>query len=252
MTLFMKPNKYIKILRDLGLNENEAKVYFASLSLGPATILRIADTAELKRTTVYSIVSSLQKKGIMNIEIRGFKRLFVAQNPEQLASIFAARQESFRRLLPEFAALYNLKGEEGSLKYYQGIEAVKSVYESMIRDIRPHEDYLVTSDQQQWQELDEKFFLHFLERRAKLNINIRLLLQDSPIARSHQKIQRNYNETIKILPKSTSLTTNLVVIPRRVLIHQLTPPITGIVIENPNVVRMHQELFEIIWRSISD
>ena len=45
-----------KILIDLGLTENEAKVYVAALSLGPATILKIAQAAAIKRTTVYFVV----------------------------------------------------------------------------------------------------------------------------------------------------------------------------------------------------
>ena len=246
-----KPNKLEKILVELGLTENEARVYFAALSLGPATVLRIASAAETKRTTVYSVVESLKQKGLMAVEVRGFKKLYTAENPEKLESMLETRRERFRTALPEFAALYNLKGGESFIKYYEGLEAVKSVYEGLIRDVRSHEDYLIISDQQQWMGLDEKYFKNFVERRAKLNINIRLLLQDSESAREAKKFERNYNETIKILPPKTALTTNLVIIPRRIVIHQLIPPVMAIVVENKSVIQLHRELFEIIWNSIS-
>jgi sugar-specific transcriptional regulator TrmB len=248
----MKDQKLLETLKEMGLSEHEAAVYFASLSLGSATILKIAEASEVKRTTVYSVIESLEYKGLMNVEIKGLKKLYVPAAPEKLESILEARKDRFRNLLPEFSALYNLQGGESFIKYYQGLESVKSIYESLIRDIKPHEDYLIVSDQQRWQDADKEYFLDFTKRRAKLPINIRLLLQDSPAAREAKKFEKNYNEKVKILPAGTNLTTNLVVTPQRALIHQLVPPILGIVIENKSVIQMHKEMFEIIWRSIPE
>lgn len=239
-------------LKNLGLSEHEAQVYYASLALGPSTVLNIARAAGLKRTTVYYVIDALEQQGLMSVEVRGFKRLYAAESPEKLARLVDRRQDEFQRLLPEFSALYNLKGGESMIKYYEGLEAVKNVYESMLRDVRPHEDYLVVSDTQRWTNLDPKYFLDFRKRRSKLNIRRKLLLQDTSTAREYRKFQANYGEIIKLLPKETKLVTNLMVIPRRVVIHQLTPPIMAIVIENKSVIQMHQQLFEILWKSIPD
>lgn len=237
-------------LTKLGLSEHEAQVYLAALSLGPATIIKIAVVAEVKRTTVYSVVESLIMKGLIIKEIKGFKQLFVAESPEKLEVIIEQRKQLLAKTMPELAGLYNLKGGESTIKYYEGLAGIKSVYESLIKDARPHEDYLIISHIEPWLNLDKKFFLEFTKRRAKLPIKIRLLLQDSPTAREHKRIEKTLNEQIKLLPATTSLNTNLVVIPKKVVFHQLTPPIMAIVIENPSIVRMHQELFEIIWTSI--
>ena len=248
----MKSEKLTNILENLGLTENEAKVYLASLSLGQSTILKISRTAEIKRTTIYSVIESLKQKGLMKIEIKGWKKLFVAESPEKLDVMIKNRREELKSSLPEFLALYNLQGEESFIKYYEGLEAVKSVYESMLRDVRPHEDYLVVTDSKEWYQLDEKFFLKYIQKRATLNVNTRVLLQDSETARHFKKIEKNHNEKIKILPVNTSLKTNLIIIPRRIVIHQLTPPILAIVIENKSVIQMHKELFELIWNSIKE
>lgn len=239
-------------LKNLGLSEHEAQVYYASLALGPSTVLKIARAAGLKRTTVYYVIDALERQGLMSVEVRGFKQLYASESPEKLARLIDRRRDEFQKLLPEFSALYNLKGGESTIKYYEGLESVKNVYESMLRDVRPQENYLVISDTQRWTNLDPKYFLDFRARRAKLNINRRLLLQDTPPAREYQKFQANYGEIIKLLPKETKLVTNLMVIPRRAVIHQLTPPIMAIVIENKSVIQMHQQLFEILWKSLPD
>jgi HTH-type transcriptional regulator, sugar sensing transcriptional regulator len=245
----MANTQLIDILNDIGLTENESRIYFASLSLGPTSILKIAQAAELKRTTVYSVIESLKQKGLMNIQIQGFKKKFVAENPDKLEAILETRRKKLRSALPEFAALYNLQGEESVIKYYEGIESVKGVYESLIRDIKPHEDYLVMGNQDQWLNLDREFLLDFIQRRAKLPIKIRMLMQDTETGREFKKNERNYNSTVRILPEGTKLTTNLVITPQRVLIHQLTAPVIGIVIENKNVIQMHKETYEIVWNA---
>ena len=247
----MKNKKLLQILIDLGLSENEESVYLAALSLGPTTILKIAKTAEMKRTTIYSVIDSLKKRGLINIEIKGFKTLFTAENPEKLETMLDSHREQLRNSLPEFLGMYNLKGGESSIKYYEGLESVKSVYESLISDIKPHEDYLIIADAKQWMELDPEYFQNFTERRAKLNINTRMLLQDSKTARELKNKEKNYNiKGVKIFPQKMSLTTNIVIIPKKIVIHQLTPPIMAVVIENKSMINMQKEIFEIIWNSL--
>ncbi len=237
---------------EIGLRETEAVIYLEALSLGPTTILTLAKHTQIKRTTIYSVVEELQKRGLMNIEMRGFKKLYVVESPAGIERLLNQQREKLQRALPDLEALYNFTGDGSSLKYYEGLEAVKAVYEGLIRDIRPHEDYLILSDLKRWLEQDPDYFLDFLRRRAKLNINIRMLAQDSAIAREHQRIQRTLNERIRILPKETQLTTNLVITPQRVVVHQIIPPIFAIVIENQSIIQMHKEQFEIMWRSLQE
>ena len=72
------------------------------------------------------------------------------------------------------------------------------------------------------------------------------------MAREYQKQQRQMNMKVKIFPKGTSLVTNLVVMPRRAMVHHLAQPIFAIVIENRSIIQMHQQLFEIMWNSIPE
>lgn len=239
----------IQTLLSLGLNENEASVYMAALNLGPATVLQIARASGVKRTTIYSTVESLKQKGLMNIELKGFKKLFVVAHPERLESILETQRNRFQQVLPELSALYNLKGGESFIKYYEGLEAVKPIYDELIKRVRPREDYCIISDQEKWYNQDPVYFEDFTKRRARLNINIRLLLIDTPMARDFQKRQKNYNMTIKLLPNGSMLSTNLVIIPQMVLIHQTIEPIWAMVIENKSIIQMHRELFKMIWDS---
>jgi sugar-specific transcriptional regulator TrmB len=248
--------RLLKILSDIGLDAQEAAVYLATLSLGPSSVQRIAREAGIKRTTAYGVLESLRQKTLINEEMRGFKRVFAPLHPEKLQSLLSSRERMFRDALPEFAALYNLKAGEDTIKFYEGLESTKEIYEGLLADIRPREEYMIISTFATWLQLDPDYLNDFSLRRAELSralgFNIRLLIQDTPAGRERKKQQKLHNEKIKILPKNVAMTTNLVIIPKKVVIHQVVPPINAMVIYNPHIIRMHQEVFEMLWAALPD
>ncbi len=101
----MKQEKLQKVLEQMGLSGHEAAVYLAALSLGPSPILALARTSGVKRTTVYSVLTSLQKKGLMIREVRGWKTLFAAERPEKLEVIIESKKTDLIRALPDLSAM---------------------------------------------------------------------------------------------------------------------------------------------------
>lgn len=243
-------NKLTNTLISIGLTEKEAQIYMSAMALGPSSVQKIALSANVKRTTAYSVLESLKVRGLIRVELKGWKTLYVAESPEKLELIIEQMRQQVKKNMPDFSALYNLHSSGAFIKYYEGLEGIKNVYESLLQDIKPHDDYLVIGDTKKWVELDPEFFMNFIKRRAKKNINIRILSQETEIAHKHKKHEKNYNQEVKILPPEYVFSANLVIIPHKVIIHQLTLPIMAMVIENDNIVKTNKELFEVIWKSI--
>lgn len=245
------PNKKLDnltaVLTDLGLSENESRVYLACLSTGPAPILDIAQAAEMKRTTVYSVVEYLKDKGLMRIELKDNHKLFTAEHPDKLKTMIRLKEDVLEQSMPDMLELYDLKKNEGFIKYYEGLEAIKNVYNGLIRDVQPGDDYLIISNYDDWYNLDPDFFSNFWERRARMNINVRILLEDAPAARALKAKERRTNHEIRLLPVGTKLSTNSVTTPQKTVTHQLTNPIFALVIENKSIIQMNKEVFEIMW-----
>src|SRR5262249_32596926 len=142
--------EHLRTLIDLGLPENEGRVYLAALNSGPASVQRLAKLSGVKRTTVYTLLESLIRRTLIHEELRGFKRVFVAEHPKSLEAILDARRLALQSSLPELIALFNLKSGEDTIRFYDGLEATKQVYEGLLEDIRPGEDYLVLSALNPW------------------------------------------------------------------------------------------------------
>lgn len=247
----LSSRRLLEVLESLGLNSQEALVYTSMLGLGQTTVLKIARASGLKRTTIYSVLDSLQRRGLARLEQKGFKRYFVAEGPDKLELILEERRELLRSALPQFQAIYNLGAGDSLIKYYHGVEAVKSVYEELLSSVKPGDDYLIVSNPEPWFQLAPEFFQDFLRRRARLPIKVRSLFQDVPWGRERQKSKFDQNMEIRFLPKGTLLSTNLVIVPTRVVVHQLVPPVMAIVIDNRSIIQLHREMFEIIWGSLA-
>ena len=248
----MKKEQIEKFLLDLGLTENEAKVYLISISLGPTTILKLAKSSGIRRTTVYSVVEILKKKGLMHVEPRGFNQVFVAEHPEKLEAMLETKRSSLKKMLPELLALYNLKGQESTIQYHEGIESIKNIYNDILENVHPNDFYLVISNLESFFDTDRAFFDEFLERRIKKVKNARLIATDSKQAQYMKQYARNMNHNVKILPETTKLSVDLFIVPQKVIIFNLRAPISAIIIENKDTIEMQKELFEILWQSIPD
>lgn len=59
------PSKLMKTLQGLGVSENECKAYLAILRLGVSTAVEVSRETHLQRTEIYSLVSGLVSKGLV-------------------------------------------------------------------------------------------------------------------------------------------------------------------------------------------
>jgi len=82
---------------------------------------------------------------------------------------------------------------------------------------------------QPWHDLEPEFFDEFVEKRAMLDINVFMVVEHSPWSTHRKGPGKKANERFKLHPKQTTLRTNLVIIPSKVVIHQLVPPIMAMV-----------------------
>jgi len=236
-----------KTLTELGLSTNEASLYTSSLSLGATTVLKLSRSSGIRRTTVYNLIDSLKHKGLMRENIVGFKKTYEVEHPEKLEGILDLRKSQLQKDMPDFLSLFNKVGGSSVIKHYEGIESIKPIYLETINDVNSGDDYLVITNQAQWYGLDSKYFQNYKEKRSKTGARVRMLFEESDIAREHKKYEKNFNEEIKFLPNESHINVDFVCTPKRVIIFQTIQPFNAIVIENEFVVEMYKNLFEVIW-----
>lgn len=151
----------LKTLKECGLSEKQAKVYLAGIKLGTSSVQKLSKESELKRTTTYSILDSLEDIGLVRVDVQSFKKKYIFESPEKIENILEKRKEEYKKLLPELLAKYGLDSEESTVKYYTGNTAVKSVYESLIKEIKKDEEYLIIGNVDAFLDQDRDFYEDF-------------------------------------------------------------------------------------------
>ncbi|MDB5190429.1 MAG: Transcriptional regulator, TrmB [Parcubacteria group bacterium] len=239
-----------KMLTQAGLSDHESAVYLAMLELGSTTILKLARQSGVKRTTIYHVIESLKAKGLVSMEERGFKQFPVAENPSRLERMLDEQKNALKSFFPELEALYSLRGNDSIIRYHSGVEAMRSAYDELLRDLRGGDEYCVIGDPERWSHFDKSYFKTFIEKRLRIDLKAKVILVASETAEAYKKTEKNYREEVRILPAGTTIDANMAIAPRKIVIHPLTHPVTTIVIETAAVVQMQKNLFKVIWDSL--
>lgn len=92
-------------LKQLGLEEKQAKIYLACLELGPDTAQNIAYKASIKRPTTYVILEELIKKGLISITPKQKTTLYVAENPKKILTQIKQKEAIFKKNISPTASL---------------------------------------------------------------------------------------------------------------------------------------------------
>ncbi len=127
-------------LRDIGLGENEARVYVAMLELGPSTVLQIAGKAGINRPTTYVQIESLKQRGLVEVMTKGKKSVFSPKEPSQLeamleheAKAIEVHKSELAKVLPQLQTMWDLAGKKPIVRYFEGIDGLRQMQEEFLK-----------------------------------------------------------------------------------------------------------------------
>lgn len=131
------------ILKDIGLSQNETKLFLAAIKSGLAPISRIAGEAGIARTYAYELAEELKKKGLFaeTEEAKGIKKLQVLDF-EGLLAYVGRRKRDMERLekdliksAGEFQALRVGTTQKTKVRFFEGVEGIKSINSEIRKDL---------------------------------------------------------------------------------------------------------------------
>jgi HTH-type transcriptional regulator, sugar sensing transcriptional regulator len=143
-------------LKQLGLTEGEARVYFSLLKLGSTKIGPIVNDSHISRSKVYDVLERLTAKGLVSHITKGEVRHYNAVGPYRLRDYIAKKEELIRSqreiiddMIPYLAQVAS-RNRESSAEIFTGDKGLRSAYEIMYKDAKagevlryfyPYDDY---------------------------------------------------------------------------------------------------------------
>ncbi len=249
------------LIKDLGLEENSAKVYQALLELGPSTVSQITKKAGITRTFGYQILEKLSIHGFVNrVSGKGAKIRFTAEHPRRLIQFIQnAKNQWERRLkeaeerLPDLISLYKI-AEKPVIKYQEGVNGLKAIFN---RTLDSKQEILSILDIEGWDIPQfQNWGKEYNRERSKLKIKERILMLDTPRGRAWMK---DYKGSFKYtnyrwikpedLPGIKEFGGEINIYENKVVMALLKKPnIMGVIIESSALSNIFKGLFELAWK----
>ncbi len=242
------------VLKKIGLNEKEAKVYLACLEYGPETISNLARFSGQKRPTLYNIVRKLLADGLLVLIRRNRRSFYDAEKPRRLLTTLRAREHELENALPQLEKIRNTKQAQPQVQIFEGLPGVQNVYDEVFEQFRAdgtgHEVNFITSMTDLWKYAPgalEAFFTMAKNRRAT---NIRELIFDDEGGRRYVREAREAHgltHQIRILPADLPVHNDITIYKGKVAFSSYKHRIYSTVFEDEEVHKTMKSLFEWAW-----
>jgi len=243
-------------LKNIGLSDNEAKVYLAMLELGPSPVLEIAAKAGVNRPTTYVQIESLKKMGLVSTQTKGKKQLFLAESPDQLEGVLERERKmtdekvaELAKALPELKTLFGLAGERPQVRFFEGKEGVLRMSEQFLKT--NVKEVLAISSPDDMDNVFLDFPKNFAPQRVKKGIHSRLIYTSNRGAFIKRHDQAALREARFISPeKMPVFNLDLAMYENKVSIIALRGKLSGVIIEHVGISESFRGLFEFLWSAI--
>lgn len=243
-----------KELQELGLSDKEASVYVALLAVDNDSVVDLAKRTNINRTTIYPVLESLAKKGLIS-EVKVDKKVrFQAEPPERLSTfverqklLFEERSERIKDIIPQLKSIQREYGELPIVKIYEGREGIISSLEDYFTNAEDDETSYAFYSRDL---IDETFSLEEKKKFFKIRRNIKKIKSKAVYTMKNEELSSDeMSDRLKIDEKKYPIYCDIGIIGDRVKISTLKNKLSTILIKNKDVAETFKSLINYILDS---
>lgn len=238
-------------LTQLGLSQEEAKVYLATLELGGSYASNIAKKAKVNRATCYHTLNNLKSKGFLTCYNKEKVLWFNAEAPQVIANIQEEKFKKAKELVPQLMGIANTSALKPKIRFYEGIENVKNVFEDILAT---KDELLGYTNLTGLGALFKGYLKEFCEKKIQKGIRTRNI---APATEEGVKIIKKYYpkdydqkllEILLVNKDEFYFENDISIYENKVAIISLNPDETmGLIIESPSYAKSMRSIFNLAW-----
>ena len=253
------------MLQDLGLTQNQARVYLSTARIGPATITEIAKHSKVRREEIYRLLPDLEKIGLVERMLGKPMRIRTPDVKSAMSTLLqherSKAQERISKLTEKTDMIEEYLAEAGLDVSVQSDvdddfallaekESIRTRVHEMVNNSKSTIDVIYSRQNIVWFLSSQS---QLLIEAAKRNVRIRLLSNPTTGKdRIPKIIDRRFPDTSMVeLKYITEIPTNYITIDNKVALiitslkHQ--PNAHNLYTTNENLVTLVQKIFEMSW-----
>lgn len=264
MSISYIPTMLEEKLAEIGFSRNECKIYLELLTIGSQPVSVVAKRIGFNRTTAYSILRSLEKKGLVASYVNRGMKFFIANDPNCLVGYVDRKckfydyyRTELLSIIPKFRSLVGMYSfKKPIVSFYDGLEGVKHVMYDALTARGECCAYLCLD---KWFKSGMRdFLLEYKDFRIAIKkISLRAIVPDTRVVRAF--FENNYDREnklteVKYLPSAgheNVFENEMNIYDDKVaIIHLDRGQEYGVVIESREIFMMQKGIFQMVWNGL--
>ena len=240
------------VLQAIGLDERKAQLYVRGLQIGTAPASEYAKITGINRITAYNILEELVHAGYFTMVRKVRSKWYAPVAPEYVALEARKNAEALERALPELRSLQGAKYRKPRVRFFEGLEGVRHVYEDTLTAETEILNFANSADvRRHWPAYDEEY----VNVRVRKGIHLRGIAPDDAVGRRVHGEDKKKIREIRLVPaKDFDFTNEINIYDHKVAICSFDSGLRGdadmfgIIIESKEVAKTQRQIFEMAWR----
>ena len=235
---------YEEQLKELGLTDNEVRIYLLLLKQGMMNPSEISQKLGLHRGYIYDALERMQEKEVVSFILKDNKKHFQAINPENLVELLKFRLENFQKIVPDLIKIAEIKKEETKVELHKGKRVYRILLKDMISSLKKDDEaYLIGIDEEiLLNEVEPIYLKQYLNTIKSKNIKEKIII------RNGGKKLKDSNLSYKELEEEFIGKTAQIIYNDKVAIIIFSTPYYLIIINNKEVSDTYKKQFNKLWK----
>lgn len=252
-------NQLTSFLRNLGLIEDEVKLYKTLIENGTQTKLQIARRTGINRTNIYRLTEGLKQKGFVQEIIEEHTTLIIPTGVDVIQRMVAEQEENVIKLkeqlqiiTPMLSGIQSLSDKQTKVLFYRGQEGIRQMAWNVLKmktegvgfTYRPYAEIIGREFLNKWRE--EFMYRNLVWRDIYSDEYLKNLdtYEEEELGKNNPNFPSRYitNEVLTI-DHQLDIYNDVVAI-----YNWYEGEVFGVEIYNEKVAKLQKQLFEIVWK----
>jgi sugar-specific transcriptional regulator TrmB len=243
------------LFQTFGLSAKQQKVYLACLQRGESTIMPIARSASLPRTSIAYILEKLDEIGLVQIVKKNNRKLYIPIPPRKILTILKQKQteleaqaQMLTESLPELNQLLGSQKTDAQVRIYTGQLEVRQIYEELLE--APINDTWYVGDTATIRDaLGDRYLKQWIKKRVAKKIHTHAIrirrgeLEDREYSNSKEGLR-----TVRFAPEGFNSPANILLFHNTVLVLTSSKESLGIAITSKDFFISMKSWFQELWK----
>src|SRR3989344_2255417 len=235
---------YESQLKELGLTDNEVRIYLILLKQGMQNPSEISQKLGLHRGYIYDALERMQEKELINSILKNNKKYFRATSPENLIELLKLKLENLQKIIPDLKKIMEITKEETKVELHKGQKVYRTLIKDIISSLKENDEaYLIGIDENTLLNEVEPIYL-----KQYLNLIQTKHIKEKIIIKQGSKKLKYHNLKYRQLSEDYIGKTAQIIYKNKVAIFILSMPYYLIIIENKEVAETYKKQFNLLWK----